>query len=676
MEKIHQIGEFAVEAVMTLAALLRQDATPGLVAIALIGALCVAILHLAITIQRRRAALSWIRGIVAQATDDEDFSRRISELDRTVALGGRSRQRASVATAWDEYRETLIAQEQDGDIILRNAVRPGSFFNLEDLHFGAGFWRILPSLFVTVGLFLTFLGLISALGTMGEDMDAGGLSTSAMKQLLTVASAKFIMSLTGLFCSIIFTIALRFGMGRIEEAIVSLNRALEKRLSFLSLEDLAVEQLAAVREQREHFRSIGLELVAELGRPLREELPTAISKSIGDAMSPLISQVGQMSSDGVGEMVRDLSTRFSDDVGQALAQASDRLGQAGDRIGLLVDRMEQSSGRMGSEIETAILRLGQAMEELRSTLTASADATSGAFSQGAESILSAMNTTLQSIRDNTGEGARAMSEAAADMRAAAEGIRSELEAAAQSGAAAAQDRMKQASEEASGAIGTAGAGVLAAFDKTSAEMARITDEMASRAGKELVEPMGTIAERIEDMVAALTEGTTQVRRASEGIRAGADASSEAAGTFRGSAQALVAASDPVRATVERLEDTTRQLAASTGHIANSARSQVDSAAQTLAAAQQALGGQQRAIEATLEGLSQSLERMRGQGDRLDDMDEKLGAAFEAYTSQVTVAVEGLFRHVRDMQDKLNPALDTMREIVEQAEEFAPQSRRA
>jgi hypothetical protein len=29
-----------------------------------------------------------------------------------------------------------------------------------------------------------------------------------------------------------------------------------------------------------------------------------------------------------------------------------------------------------------------------------------------------------------------------------------------------------------------------------------------------------------------------------------------------------------------------------------------------------------------------------------------------------------------MQDKLNPALDAMREIVEQAEEFAPQSRRA
>ena len=68
--------------------------------------------------------------------------------------------------------------------------------------------------------------------------------------------------------------------------------------------------------------------------------------------------------------------------------------------------------------------------------------------------------------------------------------------------------------------------------------------------------------------------------------------------------------------------------------------------------------------------------MKGQGDRLDDMDEKLGSAFDTYSEQVSSAVHGLFEHVREMQDKLNPALDTMREIVEQAEQFAPQSRRS
>ena len=71
-----------------------------------------------------------------------------------------------------------------------------------------------------------------------------------------------------------------------------------------------------------------------------------------------------------------------------------------------------------------------------------------------------------------------------------------------------------------------------------------------------------------------------------------------------------------------------------------------------------------------------LERLKGQGDRLDEMDGKLGQAFDLYTENVEKSVQGMFGHVRDLQERLNPALDTMREIVEQAEQFAPQSRRA
>ena len=82
---------------MTLAGLLRQDATPGLVAIGLIAGLCIAILQLGITIRKRRAALSWIKGIVTQTTNEEDFSLRISEFDQAVTSGRRSGPRASVA---------------------------------------------------------------------------------------------------------------------------------------------------------------------------------------------------------------------------------------------------------------------------------------------------------------------------------------------------------------------------------------------------------------------------------------------------------------------------------------------------------------------------------------------------------------------------------------------------
>lgn len=670
------VGILVRDIVLSIASLLKTPAAPGLATLALLIALgCVALVYNRTTASRREA-IFWLRRLIAEADERQSFAESIADLDHKIRMEATGDAREHLATAWFEYRETLVAHDEDGVITLRNSVRPSVFFNPEDLHFGPGGWRTAPGLFVSIGLFLTFLGLISALSSM--DLTADKVQTS-LRDLLTIASAKFIMSLTGLFCSIVFTIVLRIGMSRIERAMHELCVAIESRLTFISLEDLAVEQLRATREQRDHFRQIGLELVAELGRPLREELPAAISTSITSAMAPLIQQVGQAGADGMDEMVNGLSARFSDDVGRALAKASESLEQAGDRIAALSDRMDQSSGRVGTEIDGAVARLTQAVEELRNAMGATAQTASGAFTQGAQQLLSVMNQTLEGIRDNTGEGARALSAAAAEMRQAAEGFRTEIESASREGRAAVSQQMAAEGANAAGAIGSAGATVLEAFGRATKEISARAEQFTEKAGQELIAPLDEIGERLGALAAALSEGATGMRRLSDGVRTGAEASEQAASNFRSASQDLVAAVTPIRAANERLETAVTQLKDSTTSAANavirSSESTAQSAAQTLEAAQQVLGGQARAIETSLNGLSAMLDRMKGQGDRLDDIDEKLGKAFDAYTSRVAAAVESLFGHVRNMQEELGPALDTLRAIVEQAEQFKPESRR-
>jgi len=84
----------------------------------------------------------------------------------------RGRSSRVLISAWEEYRDTLVAhREPDGSTAMRNALRPSLFFNPEELGFAPGFWRAVPGLFVTVGLFLTFLGLIAALNTMDFSAD-------------------------------------------------------------------------------------------------------------------------------------------------------------------------------------------------------------------------------------------------------------------------------------------------------------------------------------------------------------------------------------------------------------------------------------------------------------------------------------------------------------------------
>ena len=668
-----EVGNLVVGVIVQVSDLLREEHTPGIVAAGLVASLIGACVYLGIKTWRRCAALGALRRTVtAAAGNPVEFSDSLSEINeraKRLGTGGASSPRRLVATAWDEYSETFVHRAQGDRSVLCNAVRPSQFFNPEDLHFGVGFWRILPGLFVTVGLFLTFLGLISALHAMNT---AEGVSEEAMTNLLSVASAKFIMSLTGLACSIVFTIWLRKGTGWVESALHKVNRALEQRLSFLSLEGLSVEQVEATREQKEHFRRIGMELVEELGRPLREELPKTISDSIGNAVSPLIAQVGELGTASVGDMVRDLSSRITTDVDDALTRASEQLGQAGDRLGALVERMDGSSGRMGSEMEGASERLAAAVEDLRATMSAGASATSGAFSDGVEAILAAMRTTLEGIRENTADGARAMADAAEEMRGAAERFRTELAKATEEGAVAAQQRMDRSGDEVARIIGGAGDQVRNAIEGTGREIASITGEVTEKAGRDLLGPMSDIAQRLEEMVEALANGVREMRRASDGVKDGADATSDASANFRGAARALVAAGDEVKPAVERLETATQNLAASTRQVGESARHSAASAGQVLEAAQAALGGERQAIDNTLQGLTQVLEGTRGQGDRLDDIDEKLGRAFEHYRTQVAAAVDALHGHVREMQERLTPALDTMREIVEQAERFVPE----
>jgi len=670
------VGVSVRDGVLYLAALLKQEAAPGIVTLCLVVLLLFCVASYGFTVLRRRRAIRWLRAEIEKSSDGAEFGRSVDDISAALVKHATSHPQKQVRDAWEEYRETFVLHEEDGNEVLRNGVRPSNFFNPDDLGFSPGFWRTWPSLFVTIGLFLTFLGLISALNSM--DLAADKVSAS-LRDLLTIASAKFIMSLTGLFCSIVFTVALRIGIGRIDDEIHGLCRAIEKRLTFISLEGLAVEQLRAAREQREHLRGLAFELVAEFGRPLRDELPAAISTSISTAMAPLFQQVGQIGADGMGNIVKDLSSQLSNDIGRALSTASDRLAQAGDRIGALADRMDQSSGRMGVEMDAAVTRLAQAVDDLRGAMGTTAETASGALTKGAEQLLSVMNQTLEGIRENTGEGARAMSSASAELRAAAEAFRGELERAASEGAEAARARMQSASADAETAIGVASRGVLDAFGRTSLEITKASETLADKATRDLLAPLERLSEQFAGLVAGIQEGSQGMRRLSDGIRAGSEATELAATSLRSASKDLVEAAAPIRSVNERVEFSVRQLTESTQRVATvvtqSAETTAKSAADTLAMAREALGGQGRSIEAALASVSAVLDQLRDQAGRFDELDEKLGKAFEVYADKVAASISTLFEHVKSMRSALEPALDTMQAIVEQAEQFAPEARR-
>ena len=658
--------------------LTKSESSPGIIALLFLAVLVFAGASYFIKTSGQKRAIRQMDGILSKYEGIPELAENFSDFRKQIAdKKGSSKSWGVLWESWDEFCETIVPDDIDGPVKLRNSIRPSSFMNVEDLGFAPGFYRILPNIFVSLGLFLTFLGLVAALHQFALSMEGTGEGAnmdSAMTGFMTIASAKFTMSLVGLLCSILFTMLLRIRTGMIDRVLHKLCMKIERRLVFVSLEDLGFRQLKAATEQREHLREIGFGMVAELRKPL-DALPDQISSSIAASMDPIFEKVTAMGTSNMEGMVGDLSSQLSQSVGNALNRASESLGEASDRIGVMVDRMNTSNAQAGDGLQTALGQMATALTEMRSEIASSGQSASTAMNEGADRLLSVMNETLSGIRDNTSQGAEAMSVAADDMRKAAEGFRETLSSATADGVTAAEARMAASSAQAGEAIEGAGKNLMQSFDATSKEIARLGAEMGGTIGDELLSRLEAVGTQLEGMAEAIQKGTVGAQNAATGMNKGAQAIVGASESFNSASRDLVSASEPIRASHERIEGSLNKLGTTVDSVSEtlmrSSTTIAENASHVLETAQAALGNEREGIRNSLEATRAVMAQLANEAEKLDQIDEMLGRALQQYNSQLDAAMGSAQDHISQMRDTLAPGIDTLKSVVEQAESFMP-----
>ena len=565
MPMFENAGLFVRDIILLLASFLRDDAAPGMASIGIIVLTAASMVLVLWRTGGQNAAINWARKIICSAPDRRGFADQFIEIDQQFIVTRDAKKRIfassdkrSLAVAWGEYHETMVIPEPGSGEVLKNSVRPYVFFDSEDLGFGPGLWRMLPGLLVTLGLFLTFLGLIAALTAIGGDE----ITDESLQGLLNAASAKFIMSLTGLLCSIIATIVIRTAGASTDSALRQLCHEIEKRLRFQTSEDLALRQLRAIENQEAALQGMATEIVAELARPLKEEVPEAIGASIRDELGPLLSSLSETSEQGLGQMVGDISEKLSGDVEAALSNASATLAASASQLGELLGSVQGGASQMNDEMKKAISGAGALLSEATSELTA---------------------------------------------------------------------------------------------------------------------PLENILEQME-RVAQLTHSSAQeLKSFAETAKASGETISTSSREFQSAAIALGEASNPLLESVQSLEGSSQEIAIKlTQALEVTQKQSFETATRTqeaLQAAKEILGRHHQGVSSSMEGLAIALRELEGQGSRIDDLDIKLGNAFETYRSQVEATMQDAAGKVREIVEILNPALDTMKSVVESAEEYIPSSTR-
>lgn len=589
----------------------------------------------AVYILARTSVITWHLGGIAKVLrglpDKEAFAERFAVAD--AALGRRRLTRHG----WLELKDSFVEVAGAGRGVYRNTVRPARYINRHevDLHFRLE--QSVPNVFVGVGLFFTFVGLVAALkqantGIAGADVTA---TTAALAGLLAAATAKFYTSIAGLGCSILLGFLVRTCLGSIDRRFTRIAHLLEERLVLVTPEDLTARLLAEAREQTEQLKLINTDVAIAIGERVRVALDDALPRHLAAAAAPLgervaamIDAVSTQSRDGVGEMVKAFSERLD---GEAQGRMGDlattlerlvatleatvqRMSQGGDGLG---EALRGAAGQLAATVETvrdSVAGLAQQMrdegEAGQARVTKQLEEVHHAMTLMASRMTQAVEEGAARARHGAGEAADALvaqvAGAAEKLAAVGGGIEAAIGAASQRAQAAVRDTAADTARQ----LGTAGAEAVMQFRAA-------VDELGGRVGG-LGEELARTTAGLRELERHLGGHARAIAEAEGGTKAVAGALGETAVRIR---TAATEAGDGLRGATQPLLAVGERLAIATETARRSNEALAGALTETAAHAKQ----QAEASRRTLEQLEAVWNRHVA---RFDGVDEQLGRAFD------------------------------------------------
>ena len=275
-------------------------------------------------------------------------------------------------------------------------------------------FETMPNILIGIGLMFTFIFLAIALNDAGQAMDSSNTSNardSAMKALIGNAGGKFITSITGLLCSLLWNWQAKVQIERLQSSVNELHYHLRKVAPDTAAQAVVKSQDAVFRELLKENR----EQVGQLKR-FETDIAVAIAKAIGcelqpafkslgseltEAIKALTDRIGNMNEDALQRMIsqfieefRGSSTSEMKEFKEALINLALNLERAGTKITADVEIAGSTFGAAAGSLETAISKAEQTVTKL----DASFEKAGSVVEQGSERFEAISDKLLSNIR--------------------------------------------------------------------------------------------------------------------------------------------------------------------------------------------------------------------------------------------------------------------------------------
>jgi uncharacterized phage infection (PIP) family protein YhgE len=604
---------------------IKQDNIgPALAAMITIFGLAIIFVALGQTIREYRL-IRLAQSIVGKRTE-EGFAKDFNLIDQD--LSGLPK----IHSAWGEFSETLIHPEFDEQSNLvrpcENTQRPQSYFNLRELAMGPDFVRVFPSVFVGIGLSLTFLGLISALGEAVQAINASAGDTSNIQQaignLLQISSAKFYASLFALFMSVLMTISLRVMSWSLSGQLARLNRSIEAGVRFLTPEQLAREGNQLLQDQLAQLKTFNTDLSMKIG----EQVQSSLNTSLAPVIQKLDDMGGDMTQQNI-DAIKNITDKVTEGIQGATAGSMDRvaatLDSISEKLGGLSDALSGALSNFDTEFRQMLEGLKHSLQDSTAGVADGIGASMAEMSEGIQKnatevsqIIGSLTSTVENLA-NTG---------AEISKQGGEELRKQVEVASRQ----ASDEMSQAGRELASGFQQSTEGLVTALHGTTNQLKQLERELVG-----LPEQLGNVNSRLGVSATQIDEAANQFGTATSGIRGLIEPLAQYAADTRESVGQITQA---MQTASSKMGDASSEINQAVGRLDEAVTSQLDK-----------LQDSDAQLAKLLQGIEESTERVISQVNTF-----------------VTEVDQGMARSVGILNDSIGgfeEAIDNIRKLIEE-----------
>lgn len=365
----------------------RHNFAIGLALSILIAALLAVVVFAWLSWRRRRPIAALIQWLDEKAPTSEALAANLDDFAAQIPAV-----HAPLGHAWEEFAETLIRPDPnrpaDGGVV-RNTVRPAAYFNLQatvEAGFHLPFWQALPNYFVGFGLLCTFLGLVSGLhfAAAGVASADAALARESLRDLLDAATFKFLTSIAGVLASLSLSVFVRTQVQSLQSVLDRFCSALEKRMSFVTPEWLALEQLREQQKLTLTLERFNTDFAAQLAEALEQRMTKALTTPEGkNVFVAAIENLGETFKGNAGEMGKEVSDSVVGGITGPLATLAEAMAELSTASGGAVDRVNEFSNTYSQKITQATERFEQGIKAAADEIRAAAEAASKSVMEGA-----------------------------------------------------------------------------------------------------------------------------------------------------------------------------------------------------------------------------------------------------------------------------------------------------